>query len=55
MPLSTALNNSRDSGYLCLVPDFSGNVSSVSPLNKMQVRSDLYIMYVWVALSQSSR
>jgi len=32
---STVLNSSGDSPYPFLVPDFSGNVSSVSPLNKI--------------------
>lgn len=51
---STVLNSSRDSGYLCPIPDFSGNVSSVSPLNKIQVLG-LRCIFVWAALSQSSR
>lgn len=51
---STVLNSSRDSGYLCPIPNFSGNVSSVSPLNKIQVLG-LRCIYVWAALSQSSR
>lgn len=49
---STVLNSSRDSGYLRPVPDFSGNVPSVSPLNKIHML-ELRCIYVWVALSQS--
>ena len=29
------LNNSGESGHLCLVPDFNGNAFSVSPLRMM--------------------
>jgi hypothetical protein len=31
--LSTILNRYGESGYSCLVPDFSGIASSMSPLN----------------------
>lgn len=34
---STVLSSSKDSRYLCPVPDFNRNVSSISPLNKIQV------------------
>ena len=49
---NTIMNRSGESGYSCLVPDFSGNVFSVSPLSIMfAVGYYKYLLLCWDVFS----
>ena len=41
---NTMLNESHDSGYLCLIPDPRGNALSFSPLRMMLAVGLLYVV-----------
>ena len=42
----TMLNKSGESGHPCLVPDFSGNAFSFSPLSMMLVMGLSYMAFI---------
>ena len=42
----TVLNNSGESGYLCLVSDLRGSAFSFSPLRMMVVVSLFYMAFI---------
>ena len=44
--VKTMLNSSGESGHLCLVPDFRGNVFNFSPLRVMFVVHLSYIAFI---------
>ena len=48
----TVLNNSGESGHLCLVPDLRGNAFSVSPLRIMFAVGLSYMVFTMFLLCQ---